>query len=121
MDALTIFLILIIGILIVVIFFLFKHSKNLSEQLSELIFSKQSQSVKYGKMTEQWIPFSTEFPFDPQDFRFLGSPIDGVAFDPEGITFVEFKTASSSLSEKQKRIKELILNKKVDWLEFKLK
>lgn len=93
----------------------------MQEQLSELMFAKQSQSVKYGKLTEQWIPFSKEFPFDPQDFRFLGTPIDGITFDPEGITFIEFKTATSSLSEKQKRIKELVKKGKVDWLEFKIR
>ncbi|MBS3061213.1 MAG: hypothetical protein J4215_01360 [Candidatus Diapherotrites archaeon] len=102
-------------------FWLFSRASGLQRRLVDLEFSKSSQSVKYGKLTEQWIPFSDAFPFDRQQFRFLGSPIDGVAFDENKIVFVEFKTGQSQLNENQKKIKKLVLDKKVDWLEFKIK
>ena len=94
---------------------------KLRTQLSELSFKKSSQSVKYGKLTEQWIPFSEDFPYSPSKFRFLGEPIDGIVFGEDAITFTEFKTASSRLNEKQRRIKELVEKGKVKWLEFRIK
>ncbi len=107
--------------LFVAVFFLLKKLQSTEDRFRELSFSKQSQSVRYGKTTEQWIPFSSEFPFDSSDFRFIGSPIDGIAFEDSRIVFCEFKTASSQLSEKQKRIRELVKSKKVEWLELSAK
>ena len=119
------FLFLLLGCLCVVLailaYWLYSKSSSLSRRLIDLEFSKSSQSVKYGKLTEQWIPFSDRFPFDAQKFRFIGSPIDGIAFDDEKIVFVEFKTASSQLNDNQKRVKKLVQEKKVDWLEFRIK
>jgi len=71
-------------------------------------------------MTEQFIPFTKGFPFTSENFRFLGSPIDGVAFEDDRIVFAEFKAASSTLSQKQRRIKELVEQKKVEWFEQRI-
>ncbi|MBS3062532.1 MAG: endonuclease [Candidatus Diapherotrites archaeon] len=90
-------------------------------ELAELSFSKSSQSVKYGKLTEQWIPFTKDFPYSPEQFRFIGTPIDGLVFADDKIVFCEFKAASSQLSDKQKRVKELVEAKAVDWLEYRIK
>jgi len=76
-------------------------------------------SVRYGKLSEQWIPLAKDFPHNSANFRFLGSPIDGVAFDDDEIIFCEFKAAGSRLNDKQKHIKELVEKKKVKWLEFR--
>jgi predicted Holliday junction resolvase-like endonuclease len=99
---------------------LYKKLIYLQKNFDELKFSKQSMSVKYGQLTEQWIPFSKEFPFSSNKFRFLGEPIDGVVFDSEKVVFVEFKTNRSKLSDSQKKIKELINDKKVEWFEFRV-
>ncbi len=107
-------------LLAVALAFLLKKNSELEEIISDLKFSKSSQSSRYGKAVEQWIPFAEEFPLDAGNFRFLGSPIDGVAFEDDKIVLCEFKTASSQLSEKQKRIKELVRKGKVDWLEFRI-
>lgn len=112
-------LLAIVAILAIFLIFLYKKSKGLELQLSELGFRKASQSVKYGKLTEQWIPMSRDFPYNPNDFRFIGSPIDGIVFDDSEIVFCEFKSANSQLKESQKRIKELVESKKVRWLEFR--
>ncbi|MDO8627790.1 MAG: Holliday junction resolvase-like protein [Candidatus Diapherotrites archaeon] len=110
-------IILILGFVVV---FLFKQNSLLKEKLQEILFDKRSQSVKYGKLTEQWIPFSEKFPFNPENFRFIGTPIDGLAFEDEKVFFVEFKTASAQLNEKQKQIKQIVKNKNVEWIEFKI-
>lgn len=112
--------ILIIIVLVIVLFFVVSKLLSLRSDLRNLKFSKQSQSVKYGQLTEQWIPFSSKFPFNPQGFRFLGKPIDGVAFEDDKIVFVEFKTNKSQLNDAQKKVKRLVEEKKVEWFELKM-
>ena len=94
---------------------------QLESQLNQLLFAKNSQSVKYGKLTEQFLPFSKEFPFNSENFRFIGSPIDGIVFENDRIIFCEFKSNESRLSQKQKSIKSLVEEKKIEWAEFFLK
>jgi len=66
------------------------------------------------------LPFSKKFPYNSQNFRFIGKPIDGVSFEDDKIVFVEFKTNKSQLTESQRRARELIKEKKVEWLEFRV-
>lgn len=108
-------------LLAAIAYYFFSRASKLEEALSQLRFQKSSQSVKYGKTMEQFLPFSAEFPFSKQDFRFLGSPIDGIAFELDKIVFVEFKAADSQLSERQKQIKKLVNEKRIEWFELKAK
>ncbi len=110
-------IILILVFLVLVFAWLYFRTRR---KLADLKFQKRSLSSKYGKMTEQFLPFLEEYPYDSQNFRFLGSPIDGVQFDEEKIVLVEFKTADSQLSVKQKKIRKLIKNKKVSFEEIRL-
>ena len=71
-------------------------------------------------MSEQFFPFLEKYSYDPQNFRFIGSPVDGVQFEDDKIVFVEFKAGSSNLSEKQKRIKDIIEKKKVKFEEIRI-
>lgn len=114
---------LIAGIIVFGMFLFFFYKKNiqLENQLSELLFAKNSQSVKYGKLTEQFLPFSREFPFNSENFRFIGSPIDGIVFENDRIIFCEFKSNNSNLSQKQKSIKSLVEAKRIEWMEFFLR
>ena len=77
-----------------------------AQSFDSLLFSKQSQSVKYGQFTEQWLPFSSKFPYHSQNFRFIGKPIDGISFEDDKVVFVEFKTNKSQLSESQRRVRD---------------
>ena len=94
---------------------------NANRRISELESSKSSLSVKYGKMSEQFMPFLENYPYDQQNFRFLGSPVDGVQFNEDDVVFVEFKMGSSQLSSNQKRIRELVENGKVSFETFKMR
>lgn len=80
----------------------------LRRKISRIGWEKRSQSVRYGKLTEQFMPFLESYPYDSQDFRFLGTPIDGVQFTEDSIILVEFKTASSQLSSRQRAIKQMV-------------
>jgi len=115
------FLLLLSIALFAALVFLVNKVFSLKQELEDLRFRKSSQSVKYGKMTEQFIPFVENFPYNPEKFRFLGNPIDGVLFDEDEIVFCEFKTGSSSLNQNQRRVKQLVENKRVKWLEFKIR
>jgi predicted Holliday junction resolvase-like endonuclease len=75
----------------------------------------------YGKISEQFLPFLESYPYDSSKFRFLGTPIDGVQFEEDKVVFVEFKTANSKLSQRQRHIKELVEQKKVEFVEYNLK
>ena len=97
------------------------YAFHLKSRFDALAFAKDSQSVKYGKLSEQWIPFSERFPYSKENFRFIGSPIDGIAFEDDRIVFVEFKMNSSSLSEKQKHIRDLVHSRRVEWFELNAK
>jgi predicted Holliday junction resolvase-like endonuclease len=107
------------GFLFLVTLWLSWRVRTLAERLDEEEFSKRSLATTYGRITEQWFPLMPDYPYDPQQFRFLGSPIDGVQFEEDRIVFVEFKTNRSRLSEKQKRIRELIDNGEVYWDEIR--
>ena len=75
--------------------------------------------VKHGKSFENLFPFMNNYPYESRNFRFIGDPIDGVSFEDNKIIFMEFKTGTSKLSEKQKKIKNLVENKKVEWKEIR--
>ncbi len=119
-DFFLFFLLFLILALGVICFYFFKKNSLLEKKVNDLLFSNSSQSVKFGKTSEQFMPFMRDLPFEKNNFRFLGSPIDGVAFTENEIFFCEFKTGSSNLSEKQKKIRDLVNNKKVKWLEVRL-
>ena len=87
---------------------------SMREKIEKLIQQRQSLSTTYGKITEQFAPFMKSYPFSPENFRFIGSPIDGIQFEKDRVIFVEFKTNKSQLSKDQNRIKKLIKDKKVE-------
>lgn len=110
-------IILVLALIVIILsVILLKARKN----IRELKFSKRSISSKYGKMSEQFMPFLSDYPYDPQNFRFLGSPIDGVQFEDDRIIFIEFKTSRSQLSFKQKNIRDIIDKGKIIFEEHRL-
>jgi len=93
----------------------------LKEERKELEEKKKSMASLYGKITEQFAPFMFSYPYNAKRFRFIGSPIDGIQFEDDKIIFVEFKAAGGKLTPEQKKIKEMVENKKVEWFSFEIK
>ena len=112
-------MIVLLAILSAIIIFLCRKIIKMRQQLKELQSTKQSQSTRYGQIFEELIPFSSQFPGDPKQFRFIGDPIDGILFGEDSVKFVEIKMADSKLNVRQKRIKELVEQKKVRWVEIR--
>lgn len=79
---------------------------------------QRSISASYGRITEQWFPLMDKYPYDSANFRFLGTPVDGVQFEEDKIVFVEFKSRKAELSTQQRRLKQLVQAGKVTWEEF---
>jgi predicted Holliday junction resolvase-like endonuclease len=87
---------------------------------------QRSLAVTAGKVHEQLAPYLPDFDFNPKDARFLGSPVDFVVFDglDDGgecrVVFVEVKTAGSTLSTRERRVREAVREGRVEWAELRL-
>ena len=106
--------------LLIAVFWVARSYLRMRSRLIDALSRKQSLSTKYGKMTEQFMPLLDLYPYDENSFRFLGNPIDGVQFNDDGIVFVEFKAAGSRLTPEQKRIKEMVDEKRVKFHEIRI-
>jgi predicted Holliday junction resolvase-like endonuclease len=87
---------------------------------------EKSRAVTLGKVTEHVVPFLPGFQHNPKDARFIGTPVDFIIFDglDEGevrqITFVEVKTGSSSLTKRERQIREAVKRQRVVWEELRI-
>lgn len=90
--------------------------------------SHRSRQILRGQLWEEFVPFLPEFPFHPQDCRFLGNPVDYIIFhnfdsenaENQAIVFLEVKSGNSQLTAKEKRIRDAILQNKVYWQEYRI-
>jgi len=86
----------------------------------------RSSAVNWGKSIENFAPFIDTFPIPAEDVNFLGMPIDFIGFtETESKTkcqvhFIEIKSGSSFLSQKQKNIKKAIEEGRVQWHEVRM-
>lgn len=84
----------------------------------------RSSAANWGKTIEHFVPFMTKFPIPPEDVVFLGMPIDYVGFTDTGsktkctVHFLEVKSGSAFLSDKQKNIKKAIEEGRIQFHEI---
>ena len=96
------------------------YSVRMTKSYLGLRRRKRGDDVRRGLMTEQWLPLTESYPWDPRGFRFLGAPIDGVQFEDDRIVLVEFKSGRSHLSERQRRIRDLVREGRVEFRELRV-
>lgn len=80
---------------------------------------KKSSEVILGQISETLAPFLDSFPNDNNDIKdlnFLGNPIDYVLWGKNKIVFIEVKSGKSRLSKKQRKIRKLIREGKVEFI-----
>ena len=65
-------------------------------------------------------PFLNDWPYDPNNFRFLGNPIDGIQINEDAIILIEIKTGGARLSKSQKRTRQLVKEGKVYFETFRI-
>jgi predicted Holliday junction resolvase-like endonuclease len=86
----------------------------------------RSQAVTAGKVHEQLLPYFPDFPYNPKDVRFLGSPTDLIVFDGladgevKRVVFLEFKTGGSCLTARERSVRDAVQAGEVEWLEVRL-
>ena len=93
------------GILVLALVFCVWLIARLLRNMVALKSKLRSQSTRHGLLAEQLIPFSKKFPGDPKNFRFLGSPIDGVLFEDDKIIVLKLKSEHTRLSQETKTYK----------------
>ena len=124
MEILTIiFLILLLVVVILIVLYLMtkRELDELKKINEKLRFDYRSKVVKHGKNWENFVPFMPDFEkiANKDNFVFLGMPIDGISFDDDNIKFIEIKTGTSQLNQKQRKIRDMVRDKKVKWHELR--
>jgi len=94
--------------------------EELDSKYTKLFHEKKSSEVRVGKIGENLAPFLEGWPYDPNTFRFLGNPIDGIQFSEDKIRFIEIKTGKAKLSGGQRLIRDLILKGKISFVSFRV-
>ncbi len=117
------FLLALFFIIAISFFFLGKLIANLEAKakIKERISSeradalKRSRAVLGGLAGEQLAPFFPGFPCNPGEARFIGKPVDFVAFCGAAenkpineILLIEVKTGGATLSEREKQIRDCV-------------
>ena len=89
--------------------------------------SERQRTVIKGQISEVLAPWSIESVNSVKELSFLGSPIDFVGFkglDGEGeidIKFIEVKSGKSRLNKNQRRIRDAVAAKRIEWIEVRVK
>ena len=87
----------------------------------------RQRSIIKGQISEVIAPWSIESVNSVKELSFLGSPIDFVGFkglDGEGdidIKFIEVKSGNSRLNKNQRRIRNAVAAKRIEWVEVRVK
>ena len=77
---------------------------------------------RIGKLTsQQYHTFMKQYPYNPDNFRFIGDPIDGIQFEEDKILLVSFKTGNTPRTPEQEHIKKIVENGNVNWFEWSTK
>ena len=100
--------------------------EKLKERIKKIEFELENKSNlvkaayrKFGRIFEQYAPFTKNFPGDKSKFVFLGKPIDGIIFDEDSIKFIEIKTNGGFLTPNQLKIKKQVEKGNVEFREVR--
>ncbi len=102
-----------------------KDLRDIKKQRKDAI--NRSRAVLGGQFSEQLSPYLPNFPCNPGDARFIGKPIDFIAFPGsaegksiEEVLLIEVKSGQSKLSERERQIKSAVENGKVRYIEYRI-
>ncbi len=82
---------------------------------------ERSRSSLSGQFLEKLAPQFPEFPYDPTDLRFIGTPVDYVVFDGlaagdvREVVFLEVKSGRSNLTTRERRVRDAVEAGAVRW------
>ena len=125
------YIILIITISIINIYMIWKLIIMKLSHISEIKHARKDtadrqRSTIKGDVSETLAPWSMDCVNSVKELRFLGSPIDFVGFkglDGDGeidIKFIEVKSGKSRLNKNQRRIRDAVISKRIEWVEVRI-
>lgn len=110
-------------LLILLIFQKISFSNRLKKERQDAV--NRSRAVIAGQMTEQIAPFLKGFPCNPADARFIGKPVDFIAFpglmennEVKEVLLIEVKTGASALSNREKEVRKAVEQGRVRYVEY---
>lgn len=86
---------------------------------------RRSRAVLGGLAAEQLAPYLPGFPYDPTELRFIGKPVDFIAFVGassgriEEVAFVEVKSGGAALSGVERSLRDAVVAGRVRWAEYR--
>lgn len=86
---------------------------------------RRSRAVLGGLAAEQLAPYLPGFPYDPTELRFIGKPVDFIAFvgaskgKIEEVAFVEVKSGEAGLSAVERSLRDAVREGRVTWAEYR--
>ena len=104
--------------------FRFQRDNDILEARKDSI-NKQRATIK-GQISETLAPWSMTVVDSVSELNFLGNPIDFIGFkglDGKGdvdIKFIEVKSGKSKLNQNQKRVKDAVIAKRIEWVETRI-
>lgn len=100
-------------------------SKRIAAERADAV--KKSRAVLGGLAGEQVAPFLPGFPCNPADARFVGKPVDFVAFsgaadggEIKEILLIEVKSGETSLSKREREIKACVQEGRLRFVEYRI-
>lgn len=103
----------------------FSEWKEMEEKRIREDAIERSTATILGRVGEHLAPIiiASNYGIDPRDMRFIGTPIDFIAFKglsegvPEKICFIEVKSGKTvSMTTRERMVKDLVEAGKVEWL-----
>ena len=100
-------------------------SKIIADERADAV--KKSRAVLGGLAGEQVAPFMPGFPCNPADARFVGKPVDFVAFpgaadggEIKEVLLIEVKSGEASLSKREREIKACVQEGRLRFVEYRI-
>ena len=119
MDVVSLALAFIAGFLVAFLI-LWRREAKLRKEIAARL-----RAAFKGKASEVVAPYLEGFPCKPSEAKFIGDPIDFVAFvgdeEVKKILFIEVKSGSSSLSKRQKSVKKAVEEGKIEFVEVHIR
>ena len=86
---------------------------------------RQRSTIK-GQISETIAPWSMNAVNSVKELNFLGNPIDFIGFkgldgdDEVEIKFIEVKSGKSKLNKNQRRVRDAVKAKRIEWVEVRI-
>ena len=134
LNLITLFFLMLTAVLIVFAFYIGRKSGRRAEErnwidnrLNAIVKDriKRSRAVLGGQFSEQLAPYLPGFPYNPNECRFIGKPIDFIVFRGmdsgriDEVVLVEVKSGRArNLSKIERLLRDAVKDGRVSWQKY---